>query len=736
MGNIVTETDPQEDPWADLRAAKPWLDAIGAHAKSFSKYQESSDRIDRLYADLERAAKAGGEREFQIFWSNMEVLKPSIYSRPPVPVVASRFKDRKELPRHASEILERALVTAFDREDIDATMRLVRDDLATNARGVVWLRYEADETGEKVCFDHIDRKDFAHEPARKWKEVGWVARRSWLTREEGLRRFGDAWLQAQFKSKADDEKDDEPFVRQKACVWEIWDRDKGVVVWVTPGTDEVLDIQPPFLSLEGFFPCPRPAYGTIERGTLKPVPDFVYYKDQVEEINELTARISALAEALRMKGFYSAGVEELSDAIEAALKKTDNTAVLVPVPNTAVLGGAALRDSIIWLPVAEVAAVISQLIALRRQLIEDVYQITGLSDIMRGATNPNETLGAQHLKSQYGSVRVRDRQFELVRLARDIARMAGEIIAENFQPQTVMAMAQYDGVPSDKDIGLRIASIRERIQSAAGDPKLVNELRQNPQAMQQAKQLLQQAEAEIKTLEQTVTLEQVFAFLREQRMRPFVLDIETDSTIQPDEHRAKVAMTEFLGVLSQAMGRLAPMVAGQPETAPFAAEVLKMAVSPFRAGRRLDTSIDEFTDRMKLIAGQPRSNPMLEKLKSDAEESRAELALRAREIESRSEIEKAKLTLAREKSEEQLRVERLKLVAGAEGPQIELLAGEIEAEKMKMDVVIEELRASREQQQQFMAMMMQALLAPKKVVRDKDGSPVGVEPVLAETPTQ
>ena len=39
---------------------------------------------------------------------------------------------------------------------------------------------------------------------------------------------------------------------------------------------------------------------------------------------------------------------------------------------------------------------------LRKQIIEDIYQIMGLSDIMRGATDPQETLGAQQLKTQYG----------------------------------------------------------------------------------------------------------------------------------------------------------------------------------------------------------------------------------------------------------------------------------------------------------------------------------------------
>jgi len=633
MKETDVRDEPAEDPFSDLRAAQPWLNAIDDHKKAFARYNESCDRIDKLYADLEKATKTNGEREFQIFWANLEVLKPSIYFRPPVPVVISRFRERKEVNRHAAEMLQRALATSFEMEDIDGTMRLIRDDLATNARGVVWLRYGAGSDGEAVLYDHVERKDFAHDVARKWKEVGWVARRSWLTREQGLERFGDLWLQADFKERLDNERDDASFAEKKACVWEIWDKRKRVVVWVAPGLEEVLDIQPPFLALQGFFPCPRPAYGTLERGTLKPVPDFVYYKDQVEEINELTARISALAEALRMKGFYAAGIEQLSDAIEAALKKTDNNAILIPVPNTAALGGAGLKDSVIWLPVREVAEVIVQLIALRRQLIEDVYQITGLSDIMRGSTDPNETLGAQRLKSQYGSVRVRDRQHELVRVARDLTRMAGEIIAENFQPQTMMAMAQYDDVPTTQAVKQQIAGIRNRIQAAASDSNMMAQVQQNPQAMQQAQRAMQQANTQIVELERTVTLEQVFQFLRDQRMRPFVLDIETDSTIQPDENAAKAAMSEFLAALARALGQLGPMVAGQPETAPFAAEVLKMAVAPFRAGRELEATIDEFADRMKQLAGRPRPNPEQDRAKVDIQKTMTEIEKIKAEIE-------------------------------------------------------------------------------------------------------
>ena len=97
--------------------------------------------------------------------------------------------------------------------------------------------------------------------------------------------------------------------------------------------DIICDAEPP-ITPEEFFPCPRPAWSTVQRGTLTPVPDMVYYKDQLEEINELTARIGG-RKALRLKGFYSAGHDGLGEAVEQIMRRTDNEAILVPVSSFA-----------------------------------------------------------------------------------------------------------------------------------------------------------------------------------------------------------------------------------------------------------------------------------------------------------------------------------------------------------------------------------------------------------------
>lgn len=628
-------------------ASKPWLELIDDAEKCFSFWQEKCDSIDKLYADLKAMAADSTEREFQIFWANLEVLKPSIYSRPPVPVVVPRYKNFKELPRIASQVLERSLVTSFDIEDINDTMTLIRDDLAICSRGVMWLRYEAagyeGKLNEKSCYDHLDRKDFLHDPARKWKEVEWVARRSWLTSKKGVERFGDAFLGADFKERSTD-KDGEYKGEKKAAVWEIWHKTDNTVVWVTEGVEDVLDQQDPFLDLEGFFPCPRPAYGTLQRGSLIPVPDFLYYKDQVEEINELTARISALAEALRLKGFYASGGEDVGEAIETALKQQDNSAILIPVPNVGAMG-AGMKDAIVWLPVKEVAEVIVQLIALRKELISDVYEITGLSDIMRGATDANETLGAQELKSQYGSIRIRDRQAALIRIARDAARMSGEIMAENFQAETLLSMSQME-IATEQRIAEQVQQIMQQAQQAAASPQGQQMLQQQPE---QAQQLIQQAEGQIQKLQQTVTIEKVVEMLRSQKVRPFVLDIETDSTIQPDEDANKQRTTEFLTALGGAISQLSPMVQSQPQSAGFAGEVLKFAVGPFRAGRDLEASIDDFVEQMKQVASQPKEDPEAKKIEAEAAAKQQEAADKAKEREADMAMEREKHGMAMEK---------------------------------------------------------------------------------------
>src|SRR6476620_10678032 len=185
--------------------------------------------------------------------------------------------------------------------------------------------------------------------------------------------------------------------------------------------------------------------------------------------------------------------------------------VLVPISNWAAFGGS--KEVIVWLPIDMIATTITALVALRKQVIEDIYQIMGLSDIMRGETDPGETLGAQRLKSQYGSTRIRDKQQELVRLARDLVEITSEIITERFDPVTIIEMSQTQ---------LQTKEMQQQ------------KMAQIQQGLAQMQQMMQQGQAKLQKMQEEPTIEQVLKFLSNNRAKSFVLDIETDSTIMAD----------------------------------------------------------------------------------------------------------------------------------------------------------------------------------------------------------
>jgi hypothetical protein len=314
---------------------------------------------------------------------------------------------------------------------------------------------------------HVDRKDFRCDRARYWHEVTWVAKQAWLTKAQVKARFKAVPESMVFSEdkpeRRDENKDKGP---SKASIWEIWDKTTRKLYFVSEGVKDIIETAEPPLDLADFFPCPRPAFSTLQRGTLTPVPDAVYYRDQLEEINELTARIGGLQKALRLKGFYPAGNDGLGQAVENVMRRADNEAILVPVSSFAMTGQGKAADAVMWLPLDMVATTLQACVELRRQHIEDVYEITGISDIMRGNTDAQETLGAQELKSQFGAVRVKERQAELVRVARDVIRMKAEVMAEIVPIEDLLTMAQVDDLPTQAALQQQAQQIQMQAQQA------------------------------------------------------------------------------------------------------------------------------------------------------------------------------------------------------------------------------------------------------------------------------
>ena len=78
---------------------------------------------------------------------------------------------------------------------------------------------------------------------------------------------------------------------------------------------------------------------------------------------------------------------------------------------------------------------------------QTIYEITGISDILRGATNPHETASAQNIKASWGSQRIQRFQGDVGRYCRDLFRMFAEIIVSKFDWEYLKQITSMDFAP-------------------------------------------------------------------------------------------------------------------------------------------------------------------------------------------------------------------------------------------------------------------------------------------------
>jgi hypothetical protein len=473
LGSYESRSDAGDEP-SDV--AGFWLQQLKLAEREDRKWVRTGRLIVKRYRDERRDATSTGRQaaKFNILWANVETLKPILYGRTPKPDVQRRHKNDDEIALMGAEIIERALGYEDDLDEFSEVMERVVEDRLLPGRGVARVFYEPefgepeedldgepDEDGKPATFRPVANErapvryvfweDFRISPARTERDVWWMGFRSYMTRDELVKRFGAKvgkqvtldYTPKGLDDGGDGEKGPQADAFKKAQVWELWDRYKKQVVWVAPSYPEgPLDKKGDPLGLPGFFPAPRPLSATTTNETLVPVADYSEYQDQAIELDILTSRIDRLTTALGVKGLYDAQFKaEIAQMVND--QGTEN--MLVPVEAAAVYadkGG--LEKAIMFFPMEQIAKVLIQLYDARERVKRTLYEITGMADILRGETNPTETLGAQQLKAQFATRRISRAQKEVARFARDLMRLRGFVMARHFSAET---LGEMSGLP-------------------------------------------------------------------------------------------------------------------------------------------------------------------------------------------------------------------------------------------------------------------------------------------------
>ncbi len=655
----------------------------------------------------------GGARmsRFNILWSNVQTLQPTLYARTPRPDVERRFHDQDPTGRLAAILIERCLAYAVDAFDFDAVMRAVVQDRLLPGRGVarvVYVPHFVEQTtrnqysvignqkeedtaasesdlitdhrlltseDHEVIFEEVKAvyvfwEDYREGPARQWSEVPWVRYRAFLTRDELVGRFGPEKgrkvnLDYTPRAGADPVKDDPPpDVFKKAIVHEVWDKARKRVVWYAPGTpDLILDTQDDPLRLPGFFPNPDPLLATTTNDKRIPVPDFVEYQDQAHELDLITARIDRLTRALKVSGIYP-GEEK---ALLQQLIDDGSENRLIPVADwPAFVDKGSLANMIQWMPVQQIAETLIQLYNARDKVKAALYEVTGIGDIMRGMTSPQETLGAQELKANFATRRIVPQQKEVARFARDLMRLMGAVIAEHFAAKTIAMIAGYPQLSADAG------------QATAGGLGIAVP---NPSAV-------------VSPLSSVLSpLFSALALIRQDGANGFRIEIEADSTIAPDEQAEKQARVEFLAQMVPLLEQVVPLAMGNPALASVCREITLFAARGFRIARTLEESLEQ---AFEALAHMPPSAPQGA---AAGKAAAAEVAVRAHEIDARTQIEHDKNAIAAAKAFGDHQLEQAKLASEslAEHTRLGMEAERLETEKASLGLRAAEVAARQAQ---------------------------------------
>jgi len=610
-----------------------WLAEIQAAGTWQSKWEDQSRAIVERY----KAAELGSATSsFNVLHSNVETQRPMLYSNRPEPDVRRRGKMPGKLDRTAAEILERSLRFMNDTHPVDDEIDLSISDLLLAGRMTMRVRYtptkvkrvdelteEPDADGvlrfytaegnevpddqvirhtfepaegepyegaglavEELIFERADIEsvpytDFRHQPAKRWRDVGWVAFRHMFTRDELRDAFGIRGSEHRCSMTHRDENaatqaagPEAHDIWQRCEVWEIWNKPDREVLFVSSGNEtEVLGKfkdGPEFYDLEDFFPCPPPLRAITSPDSLLPVPEFVIYQDLANELDEITAQIREIVSTIDVRGAFDATVPELADIFDSSMRLTSIENWQAKVADRG--GLSAIMD---FIPIKDAAEAFIALVQQRATLLDTIYQVLGLGDISRGDTDPRETFGAQRLKSQSASRRMTTRQRNVQRYLRDLLRIQAELIAK-FEPDTLALMTGIDP-------------------------------------------------------------EEALPLLRNDALRSFAVDVETDSTVagELDEQLARIAE------LLEGLAGFANAAAAIPEGARM--PLLLSITRKMRLGRDVEAAFEEAAENPE--PPQPDAQELKaindgERLELDRERAQneyllglAELAQKARELD-------------------------------------------------------------------------------------------------------
>lgn len=777
LGTAVTTEATDADLETGLKEArkvKRWVQEIEFYETKSQQWHEKGKKILRRYKD-DRSPREQRVPRYNILWSVVESTMPALFGKNPKPDIERRFRDKDDLGRISSMVLERS-ITYFVNESFGDAVRQSVLDRILPGRGTMWVRYEPhfkgvdnvdgdaevsdegveltddvtetndgsgegtdlsarnDEDGnatgddaieevsnEIVAWDYVHWQDFGHSFGRTWDEVPASWRKAYLVRDELRERFGDEIGEKITLDYSPHDLKDNKYdeVEKKATIYEIWDKASKKVFWIHKDYHSgPLDEQDDPLELEDFWPFPRPLFATLANDDCIPTPDYIEWQDQANELDELTSRIGSITKAVKVAGVYdksASGLERLlAEGVENQLIPVDQWAIF------AEKGG--LKGVMELLPMDQILQTLLGLYQARDKVKADLYEISGSADIMRGASDPDETATAQTIKSQFGTMRLQDKQDQVKRFCCDLVKIGTQIIAKHFSIETIKKICGVELLTEEEK---QIVQTRTKALQQMQQQSQQTHQPPNPQMLAMLPPLppwLEKCDAEdMAELMENPTWEEVAQLFEDDITLSYKIDIETDSTIKFDQEADKASRIEFL----EAVGKFMQAVTGNqnPDLAPLLGKLLEFGVRGFKVGKELETAFDIAIHKLEKDAGgPPKPNPEMMKIQAEQQLAQAKMQseekLRQQELQSDAQLEAQK---------SQAEDKRIQLQADTDNKQAQFQAT-LDQQKMQMEDNFNRWKAQLDNETKIVV----AQIAAKSQLQNTALSK-GQDPALAES---
>jgi len=680
---------------------KAWDTELTSAQKRWKDFRKDGKKVVELYESMKKA-----NFEYNILYSNTETILPALYNATPRPVVKRRYNDEDPVGKAASTTIKRLLEFFVDSNlgvgeypTFDALVEQAVLEALTPGIGLTKFKYDPkygaeipreegaqgeplhEVTAESVCGEYVPWDRVLTGFAKTWDNIPWLTIEHFFTEAEIKDQFPGFESKVPYSSYSGKDEDDGNSYKDKSeekggedlChVYEIWDKATKQVIFIAEGYGEVLKKVDDPLELTGFFPCPKPLTLYPRMSSMIPKSLYATYEEQAKELNTCTVRINKIMRAVKVRGFYDSTLTGLKEL----MTKEDNS--LMPAENvSAMLQGQTLDKAIWFFPVEKLVAVLQQLYAQREQCKNVIYEITGISDILRGSSAASETATAQNIKNQWGTLRLKRWQKIVMLYVRDSLRIVAEIACTKFSQETIAAMT-----------GLQFPTAQQK-----------------QMAQMQAQQVIQQAVSAgqqppppppaFTQLMNTPTWEDIIKVLQDDVIRNYKIDIETNSTIDAEASEDKQDVAEFMNAMAQLMNGLMPMVEQGFMSFDVAKAMILAIVKRFRFGVEVEDQINHMQAPQKTPGQDPKTQAEAAKLQMEQQKLKAEMDMQAQ----RDQHEQQQMAVEAQNSQRQAAMEEQRMQQEAALKQEEMvlrrqeMLAEHELKLMELQLKKQELAA-------------------------------------------